>query len=637
MKLKILLACMIFVGQVYSQCPKYHQAMKAGKVLLEKKAFEKALIEFQAAQIAARECQIVKNEPTIMLQAAFDRIQSQRDIAIEAEKKALESTQIAILEKQKAELARLQADSAYVKAEELKEMAIKQEEEALLLNKKLSRTIKRNTALVGGVYFYANNYGLGYNVQTQRFYYFDTLGKAHFQDKNLTFYEAEQFNNSGYARIREQETTRRYSYFDTLGLFYPIAQNVNQINEKTVFVELSDENLKKIPNRLWKKRFLKSSSNQRTSLIKSIDLSRNNIYKIPKKVKYLNGVEVLNLSENQINHFPKSLTQLEKITILNLSNETSYLYFGNRISRLPKGINHLKKLHQLNLNYHDLSKLPNSFSKLEKLEELSLRRNNFRRFPMEVLDLKNLKRLDLSGNKIKKLPVDFSRMKSLEILNLSGNPIDEKEITQLKKTLPNLQIIQVDSTLKKRDHLLSIGIVGLSNKLIGNIVDSTENDSRDLGVRISVNYTREQYGVNLNYSNFLETNGFELNIFRNFINLPIKTSLGIGNIYSPFYYKGIEFIDKNNDEKKTYIKILSTLYFTTSIEYLIKKRRRNNTMRYSTLLFSFDFSPKATAQRKVKLSDVTITNDEINLSISRFSIGYAYYFGKTLNFKKPKF
>lgn len=640
MKLKILLVCILFASQAYSQCPKYHQAMKAGKVFLEKKSFEKALIEFQAAQIAARECQIIKNEPTILLQAAFDSIQSQRDIAIEAEKKALESTQVAIIEKQKAELARLQADSAYMKAQELKELAIKQEEETLLLNEELAQTVNRNTALVGGVYFYADNYGLAFNDENQQFYYFDTLGEAHFQDKNLTFYEAENFNNLGYAQVKKDKITP--FYFDTLGLFYPIAQNISQINEKTVFVEFSEQNLKKISRKIWKKKELKLLSNN--PKIRSLQLSNNNIGKISKKVGYLTDLEVLNLNENGIKRLPKSITQLKKLKILNLNNETSYLYLGNQIKRLPNKIGTLEALFQLNLNYHHLSKLPSSFSKLQDLEELNLRKNNFRHFPSEILSLEKLKKLDLSGNKIKELPINLFVMKSLEVLNLAGNSIDESEITRLKKLMPNLQIIETDSTLKERGHLLSIGLAGLYSDFNLKFDDGRFASIVGYRTNISINYMIKEYGLHFNYSldmnrsvfksvreawNFYGFRSFELKAFRAFINAPIQGYLGIGKgIYRNLFYS-------EDDDEFTLIRDQPIWYFTSSIEYFFNKQKRNNTMKYHAIQVSFDISTLQSVNTEVGLFYGSRGN--VDLSFRRISIGYAYYFGKTLNYKKRKF
>lgn len=639
MKLKILLVCILFTSQAYSQCPKYHQAMKAGKVFLEKKAFEKALIEFQAAQIAARECQIIKNEPTILLQAAFDSIQSQRDIAIEAEKKALESTQVAIIEKQKAELARLQADSAYMKAQELKELAIKQGKEALLLNEELAQTVNRNTALVGGVYFYADNYGLAFNDENQRFYYFDTLGTAHFQGKNLSFYEAGNFNNSGYARVKENQTTPYYSYFDTLGVFYPIVEKVGQINETTVFIELSEQNLKRIPRRIWQKGMVKLPSNQKTSRISTLQLSNNNIGKISKKVGYLTDLEVLNLNDNRIMWLPKTMTQLKKLKSLKLNNETSYLYFRNGINRLPNKIGDLKVLSQLNLNYHHLSKLPPSFSQLHNLEELNLRKNNFRHFPSEILSLEKLKKLDLSGNKIKKLPANLSTMKSLEVLNLTGNSIDKKEITSLKELLPNLQIIETDSTLKKRDHLLSLGMTGRFDYIFSKTTIGSSGEIW-LTTNFSLNYMIKQYGIHFIYSIGIYDywTGFELKGSRAFRNVPIQAYLGVGR---GIYYNWLDF-EENYLTRRIAIKDQPIWYFTSSIDYFFKKGRRNKTIKSHAIQFSFDISPQITTESEVEIIDkgyrkIDEYKENITFSFSRFSIGYAYYFGKTLNYKKRKF
>jgi hypothetical protein len=80
-------------------CPKYDKAMNAGHNYLNKTKqpdYDKALIEFQAAQIAARECGIITDKPAIELKKVFDGLKKQRDDAVNAKREA--ETQKAIAE-----------------------------------------------------------------------------------------------------------------------------------------------------------------------------------------------------------------------------------------------------------------------------------------------------------------------------------------------------------------------------------------------------------------------------------------------------------------------------------------------------------------------------------------------------------
>ena len=627
---------MLISAQAHSQCPKYSQAIKAGKSFLSQKAFDKAIVEFQTAQIAARECKQSKNEPAILLKKAFDGIQEQRDRAIEAGKKALVAKQSAIKAKQQAELARSQADSSRDKANLLKNLAIKHQEETIVLNEELSSKKKQSSKLVKGIYFYANNYGLGFNKESQRFYYFDTLGKAHFQEEDLSFYEASQFNRYGYARVRVDKTTSYSSYFDTLVFFYPIAEKKYQINEKTAFIDLSGKDLSKIPSDVWEKGITEVLGNK-TSPIKSLELRNNHIYGISNKIRHLKHLEVLDLADNSLDRLPKGIIELKELTTIYFSNETSYLNYGNHIGRLPTEIGNLEDLQRLNMSYHHLSRLPSSFSKLQTLEELNLRKNKFSRFPSEILDLDNLKKLDLSGNKIKKLPANLSTMKSLKVLNLAGNPIAESEIANLKKSFPNLQIIETDSTLRKRGHLLSFGIgislSGYNLKGKSTNIDFSSNLYDFIIINHSINYQIGEYGLSFFYktvsfrAEYLEDKfvayllGHEdTNIeLKAFINKPsmIKTSLGVGiiNLIGNFDYSDYsDYIKYSVSERK-----IPNFYFTGSVEYLFTKKRKQN---HGGLQLSFAIFQKGE------------TDENVKLFLSRLSIGYTYYFGKVLNFNK---
>lgn len=637
---------MLIATQTYSQCPKYNQAIEAGKIFLTQKAFDKAIVEFQAAQIAARECKQSKGEPAILLKKAFDGIQKQRDRAIEAGKKALLEKQSAIKAKEQAELARLQADSSRAKANRLRNLAVEQRKKAIILKKDLSKKNDQSKKLVKGIYFYGNNYGLAYNKKSQRFYYFDTLGKAHFQEENLSFYQANQFNRFGYARVKVEKTTLYPSYIDTLGTLYPIAEKKYQINEKTIFIHFSDKNLNRIPSDVWRKGIIESPLGDKTSSIKSLELRNNHIYRISNKIQGLKQLEVLDLADNSLWRLPKSIIELKELRIVNLSNETSYLDLRNQIKRLPAEVGNLKKLQRLNMNYHQISKLPSSFSSLQGLEELNLRRNNFRHFPLEVLDLVNLKKLDLSGNKIKKLPSNIFMMKSLEVLNVTGNRIDENEITNLKKSLPNLRIIERDSTLKKRGHLLSFGLgINLGDynlRSSSSIINLPSSQLPFIMLNYSISYQIGEYGLSYSYKavNLIKDiyisedimfyllvgetgNNFELKAF---INRPsmIKTSLGIGGTGYPFYSSFI-----NNDSYRVSHEEFSDFYFTGSIEYLFTKKRKQNHggFQLSAVIFQ---KIEGSLEKKNEIGEVIAEDKNIELFLARLSIGYTYYFGRIL-------
>lgn len=72
-------------------CPKYTQAMQAGEQYLARRDYDRALVEFQAAQIAARECELPLHFGTkanVQVQAVFAGLRRQRDDAEAARREA---------------------------------------------------------------------------------------------------------------------------------------------------------------------------------------------------------------------------------------------------------------------------------------------------------------------------------------------------------------------------------------------------------------------------------------------------------------------------------------------------------------------------------------------------------------------
>src|SRR5687768_866427 len=60
------------------QCPKFVKAMRDGNYYLKgNRSLDKALIEFQAAQVAARECGLNTNEPAEALVKVYNGLKKQ--------------------------------------------------------------------------------------------------------------------------------------------------------------------------------------------------------------------------------------------------------------------------------------------------------------------------------------------------------------------------------------------------------------------------------------------------------------------------------------------------------------------------------------------------------------------------------
>lgn len=98
---KTLVVLLIFLGvQIQAQeCFKYDRAMQDGKYYLDKKYYDSALVEFQAAQIAARECGKSTKPPADSLIKVFEGLKALRKSAEDATKRAGDLLKIAMAEK----------------------------------------------------------------------------------------------------------------------------------------------------------------------------------------------------------------------------------------------------------------------------------------------------------------------------------------------------------------------------------------------------------------------------------------------------------------------------------------------------------------------------------------------------------
>jgi len=121
-------------------------------------------------------------------------------------------------------------------------------------------------------------------------------------------------------------------------------------------------------------------------------------FKLKYNLDELYNLQELNLSFNQIRKIPKEIGQLQNLQELYLS--------GNIIKEIPKEIGRLNKLQILKLTSNQIKEIPKEIGQLQNLKELSLGSNQIKEIPKEIGQLKNLKELSLFYNKINEIP-DF--------------------------------------------------------------------------------------------------------------------------------------------------------------------------------------------------------------------------------------
>jgi len=113
-------------------------------------------------------------------------------------------------------------------------------------------------------------------------------------------------------------------------------QEVPQNNNK---LDLSNQNLQKIPEYVF------SQTN-----LEELDVSNNMLTgAIKAEIRHLQNLKVLNASNNQMTGVPAEIGQLNNLQILNLSN--------NQITGLPYELGNLKNLKTFNLSGNSYSEL----------------------------------------------------------------------------------------------------------------------------------------------------------------------------------------------------------------------------------------------------------------------------------------
>ncbi|RJR32149.1 hypothetical protein C4569_00330 [Candidatus Parcubacteria bacterium] len=115
-------------------------------------------------------------------------------------------------------------------------------------------------------------------------------------------------------------------------------ENKNQSDTpKTKKLDLSNQNLQKIPEYVF----------NRTSL-EELDVSNNQLTgAVQAEIRHLQNLKILDMSNNQMTGVPAEIGQLQNLQVLDLSN--------NKLTGLPYELGNLKNLRTLDISGNDYS------------------------------------------------------------------------------------------------------------------------------------------------------------------------------------------------------------------------------------------------------------------------------------------
>ncbi|XP_068099632.1 protein flightless-1 homolog [Hyperolius riggenbachi] len=165
----------------------------------------------------------------------------------------------------------------------------------------------------------------------------------------------------------------------------------------------------------------RSQSNLPTSLeglvnLIDVDLSMNELTRVPECLYTLTSLKRLNLSSNQINDLSLCIDQWTQLETLNLSR--------NLLTSLPSAICKLAKLKKLYLNSNklDFDGIPSGIGKLGSLEEFMASNNNLELIPESLCRCPKLRKIVLNKNRLVTLPETVHFLPELEVLDVRENP-----------------------------------------------------------------------------------------------------------------------------------------------------------------------------------------------------------------------
>ncbi|GAB6020266.1 hypothetical protein CHUAL_002984 [Chamberlinius hualienensis] len=208
--------------------------------------------------------------------------------------------------------------------------------------------------------------------------------------------------------------------------------------------------------------------------LQDLDLSYNELPRIPDGLFTLTNLKRLNLNKNEISEVPSQIETWKNLEVLYLCR--------NKITALPPAICKLTNLRRLfvNENMLDFDGIPSGIGKLHKLEVFQAARNRLEMIPEGLCRCGNLKKLVLNNNRLITLPDAIHLLTDLDVLDLKDNPeliMPPKPAEMLKPT--TAEFYNIDFSLGTQLRLAGAPTTVPVQPLDGRCVDSRYTPNRD--------------------------------------------------------------------------------------------------------------------------------------------------------------
>ena len=178
MRIFFLIPMLLFLGiwlPAQTTCRQFDDSVAKGKQFLAQKAFDKALIQFQTAQVAARQCDLSEaksKEPADLIKQVFTGLQKQRDDAIESINRAEIEKRKSMSRAYQAEIAeKMFREEKVAKEKALQTLdSLEKVNDSLTssLNKTLAQTqllVDKHRQMINLLYFYQGKFAMAVKQQ----------------------------------------------------------------------------------------------------------------------------------------------------------------------------------------------------------------------------------------------------------------------------------------------------------------------------------------------------------------------------------------------------------------------------------------------------------------------------------------
>lgn len=153
---------------------------------------------------------------------------------------------------------------------------------------------------------------------------------------------------------------------------------------------------------------------------------------IKTAIKEKEKVLSIDVARQGLKKLPKKLSRLDKIVSISL--------LGNEFESFPSVLSKLTALDEISLSSNSLKYVGPEIGNLKNLRILIMNNNQLTELPKEIGELTNLLYLEIGNNQLTTLPEEIKYLTSLQELHIERNKLSDKEKERIKKLLPKCVI-----------------------------------------------------------------------------------------------------------------------------------------------------------------------------------------------------